>query len=192
VYLREALSSSAALAAAGFAACSMMMAAGRFGGDRLVARFGASTVLRASGAFATAGLGLGLLVGTPRAAIVGCGMVGLGIANAVPILFSRAGNVPGIEPAMGLAAVATTGYLGFLTGPLLIGLVAELTTLRLALGLVVACCTLIAACGGAAPNAVPARQGRGETASAPGSPSRRRALPGEAAVLVGAPLRDDV
>jgi hypothetical protein len=164
VYLHDTLASSAALAAGGFAACSMMMAVGRFGGDRVVGALGAALVLRASGAFAAAGLGLALLIGTPIAAIIGCGMVGLGIANAIPILFSRAGNLAGIDPGMGLAAVATTGYLGFLTGPPFIGLVAQLTTLRLALGLVVACCALIAVYAGAA-GAEPPRSGTPETAA---------------------------
>jgi fucose permease len=150
VYLHDGLASSAALAAAGFAACSMMMAVGRFGGDRVVGAFGAAAVLRASGGLAAIGLALALIVGTPVAAIIGCGMVGLGIANAIPILFSRAGNIPGIDPGIGLAAVATTGYVGFLSGPPFIGLVAQLTTLRLALGLVVVCCALIAAYAGAA------------------------------------------
>lgn len=150
VYLHDSLASSAALAAGGFAACSMMMAVGRFAGDRVVRAFGPATVLRASGTLATAGLGLALLIGTPIAAIIGFGVVGLGIANAIPILFSRAGNLPGIDPAMGLAAVATTGYLGFLSGPPLIGLVAELATLRPALGIVVFCCAFIAVYAGSA------------------------------------------
>src|SRR5262249_41286163 len=109
VYLHDVLGSDAALAAAGFAACSMMMAIGRFGGDRVVGTFGAATVLRTSGTLAAAGLGLALLIGTPFAAVIGCAMVGLGIANAIPILFSQAGNVAGINPGMALAAVATTG-----------------------------------------------------------------------------------
>jgi len=178
VYLRDSLASSAVLAAGGFAACSMMMAVGRFAGDRVVGAFGAATVLRASAIFAAAGLGLALLIGTPIAAIIGCGMVGLGIANAIPILFSRAGNVPGIDPAMGLAAVATTGYVGFLTGPPFIGLVAELATLRLALGLVVACCALIALYAGAATAVTPPSVDP-ETAAPPVTPSRRRAFQGE-------------
>jgi fucose permease len=191
VYLRDSLASSAALAAGGFAACSMMMAVGRFAGDRVVGAFGAGTVLRGSGMFAAAGLALALLIGTPIAAIVGCGMVGLGIANAIPILFSRAGNVPGVDPAVGLAAVATTGYLGFLTGPPFIGLVAELATLRLALGLVVACCVLIAVYAGAA-SAVTARPGDRETAAPPATQSRRTALQGAPTAAVGASMRDNL
>jgi hypothetical protein len=70
--------------------------------------------------------------------------VGAGIANVIPILFSAAGRIPGIQAGTALAAVATTGYCGFLAGPPLIGLAAELTSLPVALGIVSAACVVIA------------------------------------------------
>jgi hypothetical protein len=148
VYLHDVLAASPALAAAGFAACSLAMAAGRLSGDQAVRAWGAGTVLRASGVLAALGLSAALLAGNVGAAIVGCGLVGLGVANAVPILFSRAGREPGVDPAVGLAAVASTGYLGFLAGPPLIGLVAELAGLPLGLGVVALACALLAAGAG--------------------------------------------
>ena len=144
VFLHDVLFAGPALAAAGFAACSTAMAIGRFGGDAAVAAFGATAVLRLSGALGAAGLCLALLRGTPLAAIVGFGMVGLGIANAIPLIFRRAGNLEGVAPGTGLAATASLGYLGLLSGPPMIGLVAELTTLRVGLGLVVFCTAFLA------------------------------------------------
>jgi len=144
VYLRDALATSPAVAAAGFTAFSLAMAAGRFGGDRLAAGLGPARLLRGSAALAAAGLGVALLIGRPAAAIVGFGLVGLGIANVIPILFSAAGRIRGVPAGTALAAVATTGYFGFLAGPPLIGLTAELTGLPLALGLVSGCCALVA------------------------------------------------
>jgi MFS family permease len=143
VYLRDSLGASMSLAAAGFAAFSLTMAAGRFGGDRLVARFGPGAVLRLSSALAAAGLGVALAFGNPVVAIVGCGAVGLGIANVIPVLFSSAGKTPDVAPGPALATVATIGYLGFLAGPPLIGVAAELTSLPIALGIVSAFCALI-------------------------------------------------
>src|SRR5215470_19122077 len=78
VYLHDTLGSSSAAAAAGFAAFSLGMAAGRFTGDRLVVRYGPTHVLRVSGSTAALGLTLALLVGVPVAGVIGCGMVGLG------------------------------------------------------------------------------------------------------------------
>jgi MFS family permease len=148
VYLHDVLNTDSATAAAGFAACSLLMAAGRFGGDCLANRFGPRRLVRASGTLAAVGLGGGLLSGQPSTAILGFGLVGLGIANIIPVLFSTAGRIPGVQPGTALAAVATTGYCGFLAGPPLIGLAAELTSLPLALGLVSAGCALIAMSAG--------------------------------------------
>jgi Na+/melibiose symporter-like transporter len=143
VYLHDTLGSSPALAAEGFAAFSFAMAIGRFGGDRLVVHFGSVRVLRASSAVAAVGLAVALFIGRPMAGIVACGLVGLGISNVIPIVFSAAGRVPGIQAGTALAAVATTGYFGFLAGPPVIGLAAEVSGLRMALGIVSALCAFI-------------------------------------------------
>jgi len=119
------------------------MAAGRFRGDRLVSLLGPGRLLGASGAVAACGLGGALLVGAPAAAVAGCGLVGLGISNVIPVLFSAAGQVRGIQAGTALAAVATVGYLGLLAGPPLIGLTAHVTSLPVALGLVSALCAAI-------------------------------------------------
>ncbi|MBI3800531.1 MAG: MFS transporter [Deltaproteobacteria bacterium] len=148
VYLHDVLNTDSATTAAGFAACSLLMAAGRFGGDSLANRFGPQRLVRASGTLAAVGLGAGLLSGQPLTAILGFGLVGLGIANIIPVLFSIAGRIPGVPPGTALAAVATTGYCGFLAGPPLIGLAAELTNLPIALGLVSVSCALIAGSAG--------------------------------------------
>jgi fucose permease len=144
VYLHEVLQATPALAAAGFAAFSSTMAIGRLAGDRIVTRFGAQTVLRASGGLAALGLTAALLLGDPIAAIAGCALVGLGIANVIPVLFSRAGSLPGVESGSALAAVTAIGYCGFLAGPPVIGVVAEFTSLPYGLGMVVVGCGLIA------------------------------------------------
>lgn len=155
VYLHDALATGPAAAATGFAAFSLAMAAGRATGDRLVGRFGPARILQTSSGLAAGGLALALLVGEPVAGIIGFGLVGLGIANVVPILFSAAGRVRGVQPGVALAAVTTLGYVGFLAGPPLIGLAAELAGLPLALGLVSLSCACIAAGAGLLPG--PAR-----------------------------------
>ena len=53
-------------------------------------------------------------------------------------------HVAGVQPGLALAAVATTGYLGFLVGPPLIGLAAEVAGLPAGLGIVSILCVLIA------------------------------------------------
>jgi hypothetical protein len=145
VYMHESIGASPAIAAGGFAAFSLTMAAGRLGGDALVARFGEVNVLRIGTLIAALGLGAALLVGHPLAALIGFACVGLGLANVVPVVFATAGRVPGVAPAHALAAVSTVGYFGFLVGPPAIGFTAEATSLPVALGSIVLFALIIAA-----------------------------------------------
>jgi MFS family permease len=123
LYLRQELGASASMAAAGFATFSAGMAAGRIFGDALVRRFGFETVLRGGAALATISLAGFLLAGSVPVTLVGLFLVGLGVANAVPLLFSAAGRTEAPGPAV--AAVATMGYSAFLGGPPLIGFLAD-------------------------------------------------------------------
>ena len=145
VYLMDARAAAQSVAAAGFAAFSLAMAVGRFGGDRVAHRFGPTRLLRTSGALASAGLLVAIVVTEPIAAIVGFGLAGLGVANMIPLIFSAAGRTRDIASGHALAAVATTGYLGFLAGPPLIGLAAEAVGLPAALLIVVIACVAVAA-----------------------------------------------
>src|SRR5439155_861743 len=77
-------------------------------------------------------------------AIAGFGLVGLGVANLIPVIFSAAGRAYAVAPGHGLAAVATTGYGGFLAGPPAIGLAAEVAGLPAALGIVDLACVAVA------------------------------------------------
>ena len=167
VYLHDTLGSSPSVAAVGFAAFSLAMAAGRFTGDVLVRGLGPRRVLRGSSAVAAVGLGTALLLGHPAIGVVGCALVGLGIANIIPVLFSAAARVPGVPPGQALAAVATTGYLGFLAGPPLIGVVAETAGLAVGLGLVSGACAFVALKASALPEA-----------STPGSSATQGAVQG--------------
>ncbi len=134
LYLRDSLGAPQALAAFAYGSFSVAMAAGRFGGDAVRARWGAVRLLRASGVLAAAGLVATVLVGQPVVALAGFALVGLAIANIVPVLFACAGAVSGLSPAQGISVVAGMGYVGFLGGPPLVGGIAELAGLPFALG----------------------------------------------------------
>jgi fucose permease len=123
IYLRQDLGSSAAAAATGFTGFSLGMAVARLGGDWLNERLGAGTLLRAGMSLVALALATVLLIGRPVPAVIGFGLIGLGIANAVPILFSAAGRHEPAAPS--LAAVFTVGYTGFIVGPPLIGVLGD-------------------------------------------------------------------
>jgi MFS family permease len=155
VYLRRDLGATAGTAASGFAAFSLAMALGRLTGDRLVARSGRAALLACGALTGGATLGAALLAAKPFAAVLGFAGMGFGLANVVPIVFGAAGRLPGLTPGIGIAAVSTAGYFGFLAGPPLIGFVAEASSLTVALGLVAAVVGLMAL-GGSAPERRPA------------------------------------
>jgi MFS family permease len=136
VYLTQVIGTTAAFAALGFAAFSLAMTIGRLLGDWLVTRFDSVKIVRFGGLITTLGLLAAIFTSQPIVVLIGFAAVGAGLANIIPLAFSTAGNFPNISSSAGIAGVATIGYAGFLAGPPLIGLVAEATSLRIALLLV--------------------------------------------------------
>jgi MFS family permease len=133
IYLTRDLGTSTAVAALAFAAFSGGMTAGRVFGDWLNHRFGAATLMQGGSALAGVALGGMLLLAAPAVAIGGFFLVGIGVANGVPLVFSAAGHAPGRESGPNIAAVSSMGSIGFLAGPPFIGFFAEATSLPLAL-----------------------------------------------------------
>ncbi len=129
VYLLNLPGTDAALAAVGFAVFSLTMAAGRLTGDWVVRALGRVSVVRWGSALAMAGMLLAAFSPNPYGAIGGFALVGLGLSNVVPIIFSAAGYLSSGSPGQGIAAVSTVGYFGFLVGPPIIGFLAEWITL---------------------------------------------------------------
>jgi MFS family permease len=144
VYLRREVGMDAGAAALGFAAFSLTMAACRFAGDAVTHHFGAVPLVRFSSLIALSGLLIALLIRYPATALIGFALVGIGMANLIPILFGSAARSRRDDPGAGIAAVATTGYLGFIAGPPVIGWLADYTGLTLALGVLVLLCAGIA------------------------------------------------
>ena len=138
VYLRQVLATGAGVAGTGFAAFALAMAVSRLLGDRLTLRFGSVALVRGGGLLAAAGVTLALLTHIPALTLVGFALVGVGLSTIAPLAFGAAARTPGVAPGPGIAAVSTMGYLGFLSGPALIGGLASVSTLRTALLLLVA------------------------------------------------------
>jgi len=135
VYVEDSLGGSAALGAMALGVFLGAVTLGRLAGDRLVSHFGAVSVFWVGAVTAGAGFGGALLVNTPAAGLVGLGLLGAGIANALPLAISAGGNTPGEAPATAAARVSTLAYLGSFVGPALIGGLATLAGLPLALAL---------------------------------------------------------
>jgi predicted MFS family arabinose efflux permease len=145
LYLKQELGSPQQQAALAYASFSAAMAATRFGGDAMRARFAPAVLLRGSALLAAASMTLVLSTDAPWLALAGFAGVGAGFANVVPILFAASARVPGVEPARGIAAVSAAAYLGFMAGPPVIGFLAEVSSLTAALYVVVAFAVALAA-----------------------------------------------
>ena len=124
-------------AAAGYASFSLAMAGGRFAGDWLRGRLGSVALVRWGGLIAAAGLGAGLLSGGVIGALIGFACAGAGFSTIFPIACSAAGRKAGVNAQAGIATITAFGYLGFVAGPPMIGLLAQMSSLRTALGFVV-------------------------------------------------------
>jgi len=138
------------IAGVGYAAFSVTMAAGRLSGDVLVARFGTRLLLVAGSAIGLAGMAVAIVLDHWLASVIGFVLVGAGIANLVPIFCSCVGRQRQMAVAQGLAIMNSIGYMGILMGPALIGFLAHVTSLSVALMAaasllcVVLCCSKVA------------------------------------------------
>lgn len=144
LYLEKDVGMPQARAALGYATFTASMALARFGGDALRARFPERSVLRCSAAIAAVAMAVVLLSAEGWIAFIGLAAVGAGLAPVAPILFNAATRVPGVSRAAAIASVTTIGYSGFLVGPPIIGSIATLSSLTMALWLVVGMAGLVA------------------------------------------------
>jgi len=130
LHLRTDLHTSAGVAAAGYASFSIAMVIGRLSGSWILRTVGRTAVLAGGGVTACAGMLLAALMPTLPIVLVGFVLVGLGLSNSFPATVGQAGMLRGPS---GVAMASTFGYGGFLTGPPLIGFLADKVGLPIAL-----------------------------------------------------------
>jgi len=128
----DGFETSDAVGAVGFGVFVVAMTLMRLAGERLLARFGRVTVLRGTTVLALAGLLLFALSPWLWLAFAGAFLWGLGAALGFPAGMSAAGDEP-LHAAMRVSVVASIGYMAFLCGPPLLGLLAEHVGYRYAL-----------------------------------------------------------
>ncbi len=136
VYFKEVVKAPKSLVVLGYTSFMIMMASGRFIGDRLVGRFGRKRVLQVSGVLISGGMYLAVLLPYLVPSAIGFMLVGLGVSTVVPGVYSLAGRTPGIEPSQALTAVSSVSFLGFLIGPPVIGFIAHALGLQMSFAII--------------------------------------------------------
>lgn len=144
LYLRTEVGTGAAAAGLAFVALQVAMTVGRLTGDRVVDRFGQRRVARVGGLAIAVGAGGMLAVPSLATTLAGFALAGLGVATLVPAVMHTADELPGLPAGVGLTVVSWLLRVGFLVSPTVVGVVADASSLRVALlsvvvsGLVVA------------------------------------------------------
>ena len=139
VLARETFNASPFVATLPYILFSVMMVTVRLSGDWLANRFGIARLLTWSGTIAGGGLILGLSIGNVYGVIIGWILLGAGVATVIPLVVSVCGELANsefsgkISAAESVALVTGVAYFGFVIGPPLLGFIADLVTLRVAM-----------------------------------------------------------
>jgi MFS family permease len=127
------LGAGAGVAGAGFIALQATQMVSRLLGDRAVTRLGDRAVARAGLALAGTATAVALLVPGVPVTVVAFALVGLGIGTLIPASLRAADVLPGLAPGVGLGLAGSVPRVAVLAGPVAVGLVADATSLRVAL-----------------------------------------------------------
>ncbi|XVQ13056.1 MFS transporter [Spirillospora sp. CA-255316] len=142
--LHDELGATQAVAALGYPVFELAMLAGRLAGDRIRMRIGTRRLLAGAGIGTALGMTVVVLAPGAPVAIAGFFVTGLVVCLVVPITISLAGTAAPDRPAAAVAQVGAMGYGGLLLGPVVVGFLAEATSLRVGVGVTVVLALLIA------------------------------------------------
>ncbi len=138
VYFKEVVKAEGSLVSLGYASFMIMMATGRFTGDRLAYKFGRKKMVQLSGILIFTGMMIAVLFPTIITATIGFLIVGFGVSSIIPLMYSTAGKIKEVASGIAIATVSGIGFFGFLMGPPLIGYIAELAGLQYSFAVIAA------------------------------------------------------
>jgi Fucose permease len=136
VFLSSSKGVTMATAGMGYMVFSVVMVACRLAGDAIVRKLGGARLLFVGGLIASAGFLVVVLAPSAWLSMLGFALIGLGVSNVVPVLFSLTGRQSVMPAHQAVSVVTTIAYTGILLGPAIIGGVAKASSLGWGLGLV--------------------------------------------------------
>jgi MFS family permease len=136
-YLQRTLAGGVLLSGFGIGSYHLASLLGRLTATATLRRFGERRVVLAAGLLAAAGLLVAVTAPDAPGAIGGLLLVGFAVAPVVPVTLSLAGRSAPGRSGQAVATTTAAGYGAFIVSPLSIGLLAQATSLRVALGLLI-------------------------------------------------------
>src|SRR3569833_2340559 len=121
------------------------MLTGRLVGDRLRGRLGTRRLLTYAGLATAGAVTIVVLAPVAKVALLGFFLTGLAICTVIPTTISVAGTVAPGRSAAAVAQVGAMGYGGLVLGPVVVGLLSDVSSLRVGLGVAAVLGLLIAA-----------------------------------------------
>jgi len=136
-YLQRTLAGGVLLSGFGIGSYHLASLLGRLTATATLRRFGERRVVLAAGLLAAAGLLVAVTAPDASGAIGGLLLVGFAVAPVVPVTLSLAGRSAPGRSGQAVATTTAAGYGAFIVSPLTIGLLAQATSLRVALALLI-------------------------------------------------------
>lgn len=131
IYLATEFSLPAAQTGLAYSFFAGLMVLGRFSGHLIIQQFGEKNTILLSALLAATGLLTVVFAPVWQVVLVGYAILGLGSANIVPLMFSRAGRQKTLASHVALSYVSVFAYTGSLIGPALVGFGSEIIGLSL-------------------------------------------------------------
>lgn len=144
VLLHSVKGASQQQAALVFAAFCVPMVICRFMTDKLRKKAGDFSIVLCGAIICLSGMSTVLLSPWPVLCIAAYFAMGIGFAPVVPILYSRAGKIPGISPGRASSAMSLLSYTGLLVFPPFLGMLGDAIGLGNALWIIAGLCICLA------------------------------------------------
>lgn len=132
IFMNQELDSSHGEAAAAYSIFAIAMFLTRLSGQYLIEQLGKITVVRASAVSSMIGLFFILLTDHIYLGYLGFSLIGIGCSIVMPLAFSKAADSTLKNKGSAIASVAIFAYGGMLLGPVMIGFLATMFSLKIA------------------------------------------------------------
>jgi fucose permease len=142
IFMKDYYASSSVISGLPYLACQISMVFGRLIGDYLTNKFGKMIILRYGVMIATLGITTVISIHSSIFSILGFSLIGLGISVTFPLILSFIGQLPNINATSGITFATWMSRVGLLISPPLIGILADITSLRIALIVILIGCIL--------------------------------------------------